>query len=115
MDLFRNSSSVKGATQGVENIGNIFNKLLENQELAVFFTAISCSVVIPGMLQDLFSKSKVFRFCYFFFFIYQILNKDLSKTFGATVIVLLIVDLLRKQDDVYEPTFINFNNILVKI
>ena len=59
---------------------------------------------MPGLLQDLFSKSKVFRFCYFFFFLYQILDKDLSKTFGATVIILLIFDLLRKQDDVYEPT-----------
>ena len=115
MDLFSNSSSVKSTAQSAQNIGNIFNKLLENQELAVFFTAISCSVVMPGLLQDLFSKSKVFRFCYFFFFLYQILDKDLGKTFGATVIILLIFDLLRKKDDVYEPTFINFNDIQINI
>ena len=50
MDLFRNSSYVKGATQGVENIGNIFNKLLENQEFAAFFISICCTEVIVGML-----------------------------------------------------------------
>ena len=96
------------------DLGDAFESTINQVGLVVVVTIFSAAIGAPGRLSELFENSRIFRFAYFYLVIRLLVKQHSNKmfshyySFGATLVVLLIHDLLRVEGVRYKYFYFDF-------
>ena len=113
-------SSEKTIIQIINEFFNyFFVNIHNNKVLTILFITFSATLSTPGLLNKLYTENKIFRFIYFYFFIFEaLIYTKYESQIGspiialiATLCMLLIYDLLKTSNDGYVPFFKDFTTV----